>query len=185
MDSSENREAIKAEMKSLCEEHSIPVPELIWNSRLRTSAGRAQVLIFNREVAVAKIEMNPRFLEEFGLPETRKVLRHELAHIAADDRAGKSVGHSNAFKRWCLFLGGSLRAPAGKWTRRQQPRWLYRCTCGNTVPRVQRMTMPLRKRRKCRRCGLNLTKWEEINLRERQPKAAQREAIPTEQISLF
>ncbi|MGE9270616.1 MAG: SprT-like domain-containing protein, partial [Verrucomicrobiales bacterium] len=51
---------------------------VVWNARLRSTAGRAWI----RE---SRIELNPR-LAEFGMDQVRVTLLHELAHLVAHER---------------------------------------------------------------------------------------------------
>ena len=54
---------------------------VVWNSRMRTTAGRA----FWPE---ARIEMNPK-LKQIAPDEVRQTMLHELAHLVAYQRAGR------------------------------------------------------------------------------------------------
>ena len=119
---------------------------LRWNPRLRNTAGMAYP-------GRALITLNPR-LAQFGPEEIDRTLRHELAHLLAQDRAGKRRidPHGKEWKLACRDLGlvdekrtHDLPLPRHK----QQPRHFYRCpSCGLELKRVK----PLRKQSACAVC---------------------------------
>jgi len=107
-----------------------------WNSRLQTAAGRAdyrQKLIF----------LNPRLVEH--PPEIDRTLRHELAHILAQFRAGRRriSPHGPEWQQACRDLGiadekrcHTLTFPAKRYTAR----FIYRCpNCRRGFPRVRKL----------------------------------------------
>ncbi len=69
-----------------------------WNSRLKTAAGRADY----REKLIS---LNPRLLDH--PTEIDRTLRHELAHILAQFRAGRRriSPHGAEWQRACVDLG--------------------------------------------------------------------------------
>jgi SprT protein len=107
-----------------------------WNSRLKTAAGRADY----REKLIS---LNPR-LSEFPT-EIDRTLRHELAHILAQFRAGrrKISPHGVEWQQACIDLGiadekrcHNLPFPARTFTAR----FVYRCpNCRQKFQRVRRM----------------------------------------------
>lgn len=107
-----------------------------WNSRLRSTAGRARP-------DDAAIELNPR-LAELGADEVRRTLLHELAHLVAYERHGRRIApHGPEWRRACAELGISgekachdLPLPR----HRQRRRYYYECRhCREGVERVRRM----------------------------------------------
>ena len=110
---------------------------VVWNSRMRTTAGRA----FWPE---GKIEMNPK-LEEVAPAEVRQTMLHELAHLVAYERAGRRriTAHGPEWRQACADLGipgesatHSLPLPG----RRMRKKWRYTCpVCGEGFDRVRRM----------------------------------------------
>jgi len=110
---------------------------VVWNSRMRTTAGRA----FWPE---GKIELNPK-LNEVVPGEVRATLLHELAHLVAYARAGRRriKAHGSEWQQACADLGipgeratHSLPLP-GRTMRRK---WRYTCpACGEGFDRVRRM----------------------------------------------
>src|SRR3954454_2380305 len=70
-----------------------------WNSRLRTCAGRADT---RRRL----VSLNPRLMEH-GPAEVDRTLRHELAHLLAQSRAGRRriPPHGSAWRQACADLG--------------------------------------------------------------------------------
>jgi SprT protein len=106
-----------------------------WNSCLKTAAGRADY----REKLIS---LNPRLLEHPG--EIDRTLRHELAHILAQFRAGRRriPPHGVEWRKACVDLGiadekrcHNLPFPA----RTYAARFIYRCpNCRQEFPRVRR-----------------------------------------------
>jgi SprT protein len=107
-----------------------------WNSRLKTAAGRAD---YRQKL----ISLNPR-LSEYPT-EIDRTLRHELAHILAQFRAGRRriPPHGGEWQQACVDLGivdekrcHSLPFPA----RTYAARFVYRCpNCRQEFPRVRRV----------------------------------------------
>jgi SprT protein len=107
-----------------------------WNSRLKTAAGRADY----REKLIS---LNPRLIEH--PTEIDRTLRHELAHILAQFRAGRRriSPHGAEWQRACVDLGISdekrchnLPFPA----RTFAARFVYGCpNCRREFPRVRRV----------------------------------------------
>ena len=110
---------------------------VVWNSRMRSTAGRA----FWPE---AKVELNPKLIS-ISLEEVRRTLLHELAHILAYHRCGRMriAPHGEEWQIACADLGipgeratHSLPLPR----RSQQKKWRYSCpSCGEGVDRVRQM----------------------------------------------
>jgi SprT protein len=107
-----------------------------WNSRLKTAAGRADY----REKLIS---LNPRLIEH--PTEIDRTLRHELAHILAQFRAGqrKILPHGVEWRQACVDVGiadekrcHNLPFPA----RTYAARFVYRCpNCRKEFPRVRRV----------------------------------------------
>jgi len=107
-----------------------------WNSRLKTAAGRAD---YHEKL----ISLNPRLTEHPA--EIDRTLRHELAHILAQFRAGRRriPPHGNEWRQACIDLGiadekrcHNLPFPA----RTYAARFVYRCpNCRKEFPRVRRV----------------------------------------------
>jgi len=107
-----------------------------WNSRLKTSAGRAD---YRQKL----ISLNPRLLEH--TPEIDRTLRHELAHLLAQFRAGRRriLPHGEEWQQACRDLGikGEKRCHSLPFpTRRYVARFIYRCpNCRQEFPRLRRV----------------------------------------------
>ena len=107
-----------------------------WNPRLKTAAGRADY----REKLIS---LNPRLIEHPN--EIDRTLRHELAHILAQFRAGrlKVLPHGSEWQQACVDLGiadekrcHNLPFPA----RTYAARFIYRCpNCRQEFARVRRV----------------------------------------------
>ena len=107
-----------------------------WNSRLKTAAGRAD---YRQKL----ISLNPRLVEH--PTEIDRTLRHELAHILAQFRAGRRriLPHGNEWRQACFDLGladekrcHNLPFPM----RTYAARFVYRCpNCRQEFPRVRRV----------------------------------------------
>jgi SprT protein len=107
-----------------------------WNSHLKTAAGRAD---YHEKL----ISLNPRLFEHPS--EIDRTLRHELAHILAQFRAGRRriSPHGVEWQKACVDLGiadekrcHALPFPA----RTYAERFVYRCpNCRQEFPRVRRV----------------------------------------------
>ena len=107
-----------------------------WNLRLKTAAGRAD---YRQKI----ISLNPR-LSEYPT-EIDRTLRHELAHILAQFRAGRRqiLPHGDEWRQACLDLGiadekrcHNLPFPVSERPRR----YLYQCPhCRRDFPRAHRI----------------------------------------------
>ena len=108
-----------------------------WNARLFSAAGRADS---RRNL----ISLNPR-LREHDAAEIDRTLRHELAHLLAQFRAGRRriPPHGAEWRRACRDLGLEDEARCHSLPFPVQPRarrFLYRCSrCGKEFPRVRRI----------------------------------------------
>lgn len=117
-----------------------------WNARLFSAAGRADS---RRNL----ISLNPR-LREHDAAEIDRTLRHELAHLLAQFRAGRGriPPHGAAWRKACRELGiadetrcHTLPFPVKPRARR----FLYRCSrCGKEFPRVR----PIKRAIACLEC---------------------------------
>lgn len=112
---------------------------IVWNRRMRSTAGRA---FLNH----TKVELNPRLLElgDDALGHVRQTLLHELAHLLAHQRYGSGISaHGIEWKQACADMGipgesatHSLPLPSSK----QQKKWRYTCPgCADVIERVRRM----------------------------------------------
>ena len=113
-----------------------------WSARLRTAAGRA-------EYGARRILLNRR-LSAHGEAEIDRTLRHELAHLLAQFRAGRRriAPHGMEWRRACvdLGIGGEARCHNLPFPlRRQRRRYLYACPhCQRDFPRTRPTTAHLR-----------------------------------------
>ena len=123
--------------------HNLGLPRLArlvrveWNSRLQTAAGRAD---FRDKL----ISLNPR-LYDYGESEIDRTLRHELAHLLAQFRAGRRrvSPHGPEWRDACYDLGigdevrcHNLPFPISERARR----FIYKCpNCAREFPRVRRI----------------------------------------------
>jgi SprT protein len=108
-----------------------------WNARLFSAAGRADS---RRNL----ISLNPR-LREHDAAEIDRTLRHELAHLLAQFRAGRRriPPHGAAWRKACCELGIADEARCHTLpfpVKQRTPRFLYRCSrCGKDFPRIRRI----------------------------------------------
>jgi len=107
-----------------------------WNSLLKTAAGRAD----HRQKLIS---LNPRLVEHPA--EIDRTLRHELAHILAQFRAGRRriSPHGSEWQQACrdLGIGGEKRCHTLPFpAKRYVPRFIYRCpNCRRDFPRVSKI----------------------------------------------
>lgn len=117
-----------------------------WSSRLRTAAGRA-------EYRGARVLLNCRLCVH-GEAEVDRTLRHELAHLLAQSRAGRRrvAPHGAEWRQACADLGiaGEARCHDLPFpTRRLERRYVYVCAhCRREFPRAR----PLRRASACLTC---------------------------------
>lgn len=108
-----------------------------WNSRMRSTAGRATW-------PDSTVELNPA-LQDISESEVERTFLHELAHLVAYERAGnrRIKPHGPEWRRACCDLGipderagHSLPLPS----RTLRRKWRYFCPgCWAVVERVRRM----------------------------------------------
>jgi len=120
-------------------------PELkvsvVWNSRLRTTAGLA---CWTRKCII----LNPR-LRDISPREVQRTLRHELAHFVAQHRAGRRTiaAHGPEWRQACRDLGipREPRCHDIPFPRsRVQRKFFYQCrNCGRSLDRVRPPKRPV------------------------------------------
>jgi len=107
-----------------------------WNPRLKSAAGRA-------DYRAKLVSLNPR-LAQHGEVEIGRTLRHELAHLLAQFRAGRRriLPHGAEWREACRDLGiaDETRCHALPFpTKSYAARLMYRCPhCRQDFPRVRR-----------------------------------------------
>jgi SprT protein len=112
---------------------------IVWNKRMRSTAGRAFL-------TQAKVELNPKLLHlgDDALVQVKQTLLHELAHLLAHHRHGRGIAsHGAEWKQACADMGipgesatHSLPLPS----RTQRRKWRYTCPhCLEVIERVRRM----------------------------------------------
>jgi len=135
----------EVELTELARDHAqelglIGLAELLqvkWNSRMRSTAGRAYY-------QQSLIELNPRLIE-ISEEEVHRTFLHELAHLVAHARNTKRriAPHGVEWREACRDLGipnekvtHDLPLPS----RTQQRKWHYECPhCQEVITRVRRM----------------------------------------------
>jgi SprT protein len=119
---------------------------VVWNGRLQTTAGTA-------DIRTSTIELNPR-LAEFGMSQIQRTLRHEAAHLLAHWRAGRKriETHGAEWRQACADLGipGEAAFHDLPWQRRKvKRRYAYTCpACGFIAWRVR----PFERYTACYKC---------------------------------
>lgn len=120
-----------------------------WNSRMRTTVGRAYW-------PDCRIELNPR-LREFSEEETQRTLKHELAHLVAYARSGrrKIAPHGAEWRTACIDLGipgESVRHTLPLSPRKMLRKYAYTCpACSALIHRVRPIKRPSACHNCCRR----------------------------------
>ena len=108
-----------------------------WNARLKTCAGHVD---YRRKL----ISLNP-LLREHGFSEIDRTLRHELAHLLAQFRAGRRriLPHGPEWRAAChdLSIGDEKRCHNLPFPRHERVRrFVYKCpNCLLDFPRVRRI----------------------------------------------
>ncbi|PZR73453.1 MAG: hypothetical protein DLM73_10655 [Chthoniobacterales bacterium] len=131
-------EAKAREMLSALEADALAAAiQVEWNARLFSAAGRAD---FRRKL----VSLNPR-LREHDAAEIDRTLRHEVAHLLAQFRAGRRrvAPHGTEWRKACRDLGITDEARTHTLpfpVHRREPRFRYECPCcGKNFPRVRRI----------------------------------------------
>ena len=128
--------------------------ELIWNPRLRRTAGRCRFLAKGEEKR-AEIELSPRVLDSDV--RLRATLAHEMCHAAQWIIDGEAhPPHGASFQRWARRLETFVPDVSITTTHSYQvvTRYAYRCgDCGQTYGRHSRMDV---RARCCGICGGSL-----------------------------
>ena len=112
-----------------------------WNPRLQTAAGRA-------DYRARMISLNPRICEH-GEAEVDRTLRHELAHLLAQFRAGRRriLPHGPEWRDACVDLGIANEARCHNLpfaARTFARRFVYHCpNCHREFPRTRRIRRAL------------------------------------------
>jgi len=107
-----------------------------WNSRLKTTAGRAD---YRQKL----ISLNPRLFDDPA--EIDRTLRHELAHILAQFRAGRRrvLPHGAEWRQACcdLEIADEKRCHNLPFKVSESPRrYVYKCRqCQRDFPRARRI----------------------------------------------
>lgn len=112
--------------------------QVVWNPRLKTTAGTACVYS-------TRVELNPR-LHQIGEQQIQRTLRHEVAHIVAHARAGRRANrlqtHGPEWRLACqeLGIGGEPAFHDLPFERRTMARkYIYECpNCHLVVQRVRK-----------------------------------------------
>ena len=126
-----------------CEASDLSNRPVIWNTRLKTTAGRA-------DYWANSIELNPRLKVE-GPEAVYKTFIHELAHLVA----GPGAKHGARWERICLHLGGTgMRCHTYSTMKRKQRADRVFATCDACGYELRR-TRPLMENRvySHKKCG--------------------------------
>jgi len=128
--------------------------EVYWNSRLRSSAGRAFI---KQHI----IELNPKLRTLLSTENTNqseqeieRTLRHELAHILAHERHGMNIQpHGPEWRKACSDLGipgeaARHKLPIGSQRKTKRP---YHYVCPN-CSLVMSRTRPIKGQYACIAC---------------------------------
>jgi SprT protein len=110
--------------------------KVAWNPAMRTTIGRAYL-------SDKMIVLNPKLIET-SPGEVQRTLRHELAHILAQHRAGRKpiADHGKEWRQACADLGIPNESVCHTLTgpfqaRRLKPKYFYACpACNSQVQRV-------------------------------------------------
>ncbi len=119
---------------------------VVWNKRMRSTAGRA----FWPE---CRVELNPKLIP-ISLDEVRRTLLHELAHLLAYHRCGRRriAPHGVEWQQACADLGipgESARHTLPLPRRSQKKQWRYTCpSCDESLERVR----PMKRHVACYSC---------------------------------
>jgi SprT-like protein len=119
--------------------------EARFNPRLRTTGGR----YFTKS---HDIEINPRQLEQYGIEEVEKIIKHELCHYHLHLEKKGYRHQDEDFKVLLQQVGGSRYCQTLPGAHRTEPyRYLIECQgCGVSFPRKRKFEA---RKYVCSRCG--------------------------------
>lgn len=149
----------QAVLRRNASQKALPPVEVVWNKRLRTSAGRINLV--KKGAANHRIELNPRYYKAFGKERILATLRHELAHLLAWELY-RDKGHSRRFKQLCRTLDGSMNpgmagkkhaACASRQYLTKPPKYHWQCPgCGVAFYSQRQLARRSLQRKCCRHC---------------------------------
>lgn len=139
---------------------TLKVPTVIFNTRLRTTAGRAWGGQKNL------IEINASLYEKVGLKGMLQTIVHEFAHIVCFQKyPNVRVGHGRAWKQEMSIMGASVSRTHSLFEKHDvacpktgQRRWAYRCNCyTHSIFTVTHNRILAGDTRTCTRCNESLS----------------------------
>ena len=145
---------MREKTKEVCEEYSLPLIEVTYNNRLKTTAGR---YCWNTYKGTQYIEIATNLVEKFGVDRGMTTLLHELAHYINQVKYNGS-GHCPRFKSICAKIGGTMntRQSGTKYAECATKEFIttpnkykYTCTCGQ----IYKSKKKINDFNKCRICG--------------------------------
>lgn len=113
--------------------------QALFNKRLRTTGGRYLLQTHN-------IEINPKYLEVYGVEEVEGIIKHELCHYHLHIE-GKGYRHGDADFKMLMQQTGSPRYCRSITTSK----WLYICeSCQQNYPRMRKVNT---RKYRCSKCS--------------------------------
>lgn len=113
--------------------------QAIFNSRLRTTGGRYLLQTSN-------IEINPKYLEMFGVDEVAGIIKHELCHYHLHIE-GKGYRHGDEDFKMLLKKTGAPRYCRALTISK----WVYKCeNCNQIYPRMRKVNT---NKYRCSKCS--------------------------------
>lgn len=145
--------------------HDIDGLAIVFNSRLKTCAGKFK---WWKSEERSVIELNPKYLKQFGFEHVRKTFLHELAHFIQYSIYGYT-NHDEMFKKICANLGGHMNDyVAGKKYQefvcneyiKSENKWHYECLCGRNDFKTKRRLNKKTLLGSCSKCGQRVIDFE-------------------------
>ena len=137
---------------------------VVWNSRLKTTAGRCRISNFDETV----IELNPKY-NKFSKERILGTFRHEMAHAISYKIYG-SKGHSDIFKIICKNIGGTMNEQMASDRYKDcatdqyitsQDKYKYTCPkCGQVMKRKRKISKKVLSTHVCNKCKEKVSKFK-------------------------
>lgn len=140
--------------------------EVKYEGRMTVSSGRCTLFRKNKKF---KISLSKKARNQFGIEDTVKTFRHEIAHILAYNRTGK-LNHCEIFKMLCVELGGDMNSQlagvryaansTSNYCESRPRKYEYRCPgCGQIAKRARRISERVKNSHSCITCETPVRHW--------------------------
>lgn len=155
---------LEAELQALCDREDIRFPdEFKISGKMTKISGlfTGKRNRYTKESTHTSIKISKKIIENLGIDNAIKTLRHEFAHLYTWVNYGHCE-HNDTFKRLCVRFGGHMnekhageiyKSAAASENEFNQKTHKYTCpTCDNVLKRFKRISAKVLKRYVCTEC---------------------------------